>query len=115
MVNDSGIHFAHQDIPFGGVGTSGYSCVRGKYGFDNMSHIKPIVIKPNSLTWDKIDIRYPPMNAKKFKKMQGMKGFQGIRQHQIVKGLITVVLLIVILSVLACYSGKIRSTLSAKF
>jgi len=81
-----------------------------------MSHIKPIVIKPNSLKWDKVDVRYPPLTAAKYKQLHKMKGFQGLRQHQIARGIGVLLLAILVITLLACYNGKIRALIShAKF
>ena len=59
-INDTLIHFSSPCLPFGGVGNSGMSSYHGKWGFDNMSHLKPIVDQSNIF----IPFRYPPFNKK---------------------------------------------------
>ncbi len=59
--NDTIIHLAASNLPFGGRGTSGMGQYHGKYGFDTFSHQKGILKK--SLRMD-IALRYPPYNNK---------------------------------------------------
>lgn len=42
-VNDTLLHIAQDDLPFGGVGDSGMGTYHGQFGFDTFSKIKPIV------------------------------------------------------------------------
>ena len=63
-VNDTIIHLASNNLPFGGVGNSGIGNYHGKYGFDTFSHTKAIVDKK---TWLDLPMRYHPykkINAK---------------------------------------------------
>ena len=55
-INDTLVHFSSPYLPFGGVGNSGMSSYHGKWGFDNMSHLKPIVDQASLL----LTLRYPP-------------------------------------------------------
>lgn len=41
-INDTLIHVAVDDLPFGGVGPSGIGRYHGQDGFDNFSHLKPV-------------------------------------------------------------------------
>ncbi|QTD46307.1 coniferyl aldehyde dehydrogenase [Ottowia testudinis] len=41
-VNDTLLHFAQDDLPFGGVGASGMGAYHGQWGFDALSHLKPV-------------------------------------------------------------------------
>jgi coniferyl-aldehyde dehydrogenase len=41
-VNETLMHIAQDDLPFGGVGASGLGHYHGQYGFDTMSKLKPI-------------------------------------------------------------------------
>ena len=68
-VNDTIMHIATSNMPFGGVGNSGMGCYHGKYGFDTFSHKKSVLKK--SLAID-IKLRYPPYkdNAGILKKIQ---------------------------------------------
>lgn len=42
VVNDTLIHTALEDLPFGGVGASGQGAYHGKAGFETFSHLKPV-------------------------------------------------------------------------
>ncbi|WP_165749892.1 aldehyde dehydrogenase [Cellulophaga sp. Z1A5H] len=70
-INDTVIHIANKNLPFGGVGASGIGAYHGKTSFDTFSHSKAILKKG---TWLDIPLRYPPYKlsldfAKKLKKM----------------------------------------------
>ncbi len=56
-VNDTIIHLATSNMPFGGVGSSGMGGYHGKAGFDTFSHHKSIVDKK---TWLDLPMRYQP-------------------------------------------------------
>ena len=57
VVNDTIIHFAGDELPFGGVGGSGMGAYHGKASFDAFSHRKAVVLKP---FWMDLKVRYPP-------------------------------------------------------
>lgn len=56
-INDTIIHLATSNMPFGGVGESGMGCYHGKDGFLAFSHTRSIVDKK---TWLDLPIRYQP-------------------------------------------------------
>lgn len=56
VCNDCVVHFSSHYLPFGGVGKSGYSAYHGKYGFENLSHLKPVLDRKEML----LKLRYPP-------------------------------------------------------
>jgi aldehyde dehydrogenase (NAD+) len=56
-INDTIIHLATNEMPFGGVGESGMGGYHGKTGFDLFSHIKSVVDKK---TWIDLPMRYQP-------------------------------------------------------
>lgn len=58
-INDTVIHLANSETPFGGVGNSGMGSYHGKAGFDAFSHTKTIVRKYN---WIDMPMRYQPYN-----------------------------------------------------
>jgi len=60
-INDTVIHFANKNLPFGGVGHSGISAYHGKRSFDLFSHQKAIVRKAN---WLDLPFRYAPYKDK---------------------------------------------------
>ncbi len=41
-INDTLLHIAQDDLPFGGVGASGMGAYHGEYGFQTLSKMKPI-------------------------------------------------------------------------
>ncbi len=56
-INDVIVHFANENLPFGGVGESGMGAYHGKASFDTFTHYRSMIKKSN-----KIDIifRYAP-------------------------------------------------------
>ena len=56
-INDTLIHIATSEMPFGGFGESGMGCYHGKSGFDTFTHYKSIVDKK---TWIDLPVRYQP-------------------------------------------------------
>jgi acyl-CoA reductase-like NAD-dependent aldehyde dehydrogenase len=41
-INDTLLHFAQENLPFGGVGASGMGAYHGQAGFDRLSHLKGV-------------------------------------------------------------------------
>lgn len=60
-INDTLIHFANLNMPFGGVGHSGMGNYHGKYSFDTFTHFKSVTEKT---TLFDIPLRYPPYSSK---------------------------------------------------
>ena len=60
VMNDTIVHFTSPYLPFGGVGNSGIGSYHGKYGFDNMSHLKPVLDRKPQV----VSFRYPPFTAR---------------------------------------------------
>jgi aldehyde dehydrogenase (NAD+) len=60
--NDTVMHLAVPELPFGGVGDSGVGAYHGKATFDAFSHFKSFL---NKTTWFDADIRYPPFTDSK--------------------------------------------------
>lgn len=60
-LNDTIVHLAEANLPFGGVGNSGVGNYHGKYSFDCFSHKKAVLFKP---FWLDIPLRYPPYKNK---------------------------------------------------
>lgn len=60
-INDTLIHFANLNMPFGGVGHSGMGNYHGKYSFDTFTHSKSVTEKT---TLFDIPLRYPPYSSK---------------------------------------------------
>ena len=61
-INDTVIHLATTNMPFGGVGASGMGSYHGKAGFECFTHYRSIVDKK---TWLDIPLRYQPYSSVK--------------------------------------------------
>lgn len=61
-VNECALQFACEGIPFGGVGESGIGRYHGIYGFEEFSHMKPVLDRGWWPLWTDIVgfLRYPP-------------------------------------------------------
>ncbi|HOX81742.1 MAG TPA: aldehyde dehydrogenase family protein [Chryseolinea sp.] len=57
-INDSGIHFLHHGLPFGGVNNSGIGKSHGHFGFLAFSNEKPVLKQKRGLT--SVKAFYPP-------------------------------------------------------
>lgn len=71
VINDTIMHFANHNLPFGGVGESGMGSYHGHYGFDTFSHSKSVVTRYN---WLDIPLRYAPYKNK-VKRLRKLLGF----------------------------------------
>ena len=60
-VNDTIMHIAEKNLPFGGVGDSGMGTYHGKFGFSTFSREKPVMYRSN---WIDVPLRYPPFKNK---------------------------------------------------
>lgn len=60
-INDSGIHFLHHNLPFGGVNNSGIGKSHGHYGFLAFSNEKPVLKQKSGLT--SVRAFYPPYTS----------------------------------------------------
>lgn len=67
LINHVLMHVGNQNLPFGGVGPSGMGAYHGKTGFDNLSHLKPVMKKP---TFIDPPVAYPPYTASKMKQVR---------------------------------------------
>jgi len=56
-VNDTVSHLANSDLPFGGVGESGFGVYHGRAGFDAFSHAKSVFIRSTVI---RDGFRFPP-------------------------------------------------------
>lgn len=66
-INDTVIHLATSNMPFGGVGESGMGSYHGRVGFETFSHYRSIVDKK---TWMDLPIRYQKYTGLKEKMMR---------------------------------------------
>ena len=56
-INDTIMHIANENLPFGGVGNSGLGCYHGRESFNAFSHRRAVVTTP---TWLDLPFRYMP-------------------------------------------------------
>ncbi len=63
-VNETITHLINPEMPFGGVGASGFGAYHGKKTFDTFTHEKPVMIKSNRID---LPMRYPPNLNKNLK------------------------------------------------
>lgn len=67
-VNDTLLHIAHENLPFGGVGESGWGAYHGETGFQRFSHVKPVVVQS---PWALTHWFHPPYGGR-FDRLQAM-------------------------------------------
>lgn len=67
--NDCLLHYGNPNIPFGGLGTSGYGFGHGKFDFFTFTHARGVMSKPCRASTEFGGIRYMP-----FDKYGGMSG-----------------------------------------
>jgi coniferyl-aldehyde dehydrogenase len=60
-VNDTLMHIAHDNLPFGGVGDSGWGAYHGEQGFVRLSHQKSVLVQSR---WALGSLFYPPYGAR---------------------------------------------------
>lgn len=63
-INDTIMHIASHNMPFGGVGNSGMGSYHGKYSFDTFTHYKSIIKKSNLID---MPMRYHPYKESNYK------------------------------------------------
>ena len=64
-INDTLMHIANHNIPFGGVGNSGMNKYHGRESFEAFSNARAIT---NSPTWIDLPLKYPPFKYFKWVK-----------------------------------------------
>ena len=60
-INDTLMHIANNNLPFGGVGNSGMGLYHGKYGFEAFSNLRSIIKKSTLID---VPVRYAPYEDK---------------------------------------------------
>ena len=68
-VNDTLMHGGVTNLPFGGVGNSGFGNYHGQHSFDTFSHLKP-VMKRNQNLEGLVTARYPPYSNRNLSRMK---------------------------------------------
>lgn len=71
-INETIMHIANPNLPFGGVGQSGIGSYHGEAGFKTFSHYKSVVDKP---TWFDPSIRYSPHSSLEMKLVRWLMKF----------------------------------------
>ena len=67
-INDTLMHIAHENLPFGGVGESGWGSYHGEAGFLRLTMQKPVLVQSR---WARGDLFYPPY-GKRFDQVMGL-------------------------------------------
>jgi coniferyl-aldehyde dehydrogenase len=67
-VNDTLMHIAHENLPFGGIGASGWGSYHGEAGFLRLTMQKPVLVQSK---WARGDLFYPPY-GKRFDQVMGL-------------------------------------------
>jgi aldehyde dehydrogenase (NAD+) len=66
-INNTVLHLANPNLPFGGTGNSGMGNYHGKYGFNTFSHHKAIM---KSASWLDLRRKYPPFGPAVYKALR---------------------------------------------
>lgn len=61
--------FVVEELPFGGVGSSGMGAYHGKHSFETFSHAKSCLERGLNLGWLDQALRFPPMTPTKMKRL----------------------------------------------
>ena len=67
-INDTLMHIAHENLPFGGIGESGWGSYHGEAGFLRLTMQKPVLVQSK---WARGDLFYPPY-GKRFDQIMGL-------------------------------------------
>jgi acyl-CoA reductase-like NAD-dependent aldehyde dehydrogenase len=60
VVNDLIVGYLQNDLPFGGLGGSGYGAYHGREGLDAMSHLRPVMYQRPIFGRTGVQMLYPP-------------------------------------------------------
>ncbi len=71
-INETLLHFAQKNLPFGGIGQSGMGAYHGKVGFDIFSHLKPVY---HQSRYNSTALLYPPFQPQLLKTLNFIKRF----------------------------------------
>ena len=69
-VNDTMMFMTVDELPFGGVGSSGMGSYSGEYGFRTFSHMKAVMRRG---WWPDVALRYAPFTEKKFNLLRKLR------------------------------------------
>ncbi|CAD8095364.1 unnamed protein product [Paramecium primaurelia] len=91
--NDSLFHLLNPNLPFGGVGNSGYGAYHGITGFKSCCHAKPVFTK-STLNIYPFNIRYPPFTKHKLQTLSLFFKFAELPQRHVVNATLFVSFLV---------------------
>lgn len=97
VVNDVLVHLLNPDLPFGGVGASGYGKYHGHAGFKAFSNEKAVLVKPVIPA----DFLYPPYDKGKENLIKKAEWLLAGTQHQFVKRIILILIALWIIKLIA--------------
>jgi aldehyde dehydrogenase (NAD+) len=60
-INNTLVHLANADLPFGGVGNSGVGAYHGRFSFETFTRTKAVL---KTGTWLDPSVKYPPYQGK---------------------------------------------------
>lgn len=82
--NEVLFHMLNNDLPFGGVGLSGYGRYHGYEGFKAFSNPKSMLVK-NELNVFPFDQIYPPFTRSRQKMINKLQNLSALDKHQYLK------------------------------
>lgn len=71
-------------LPFGGVGNSGYSSLHGQIGFNNCSHLKPVLISDAKDAYPN-HVKFPPYTNSKVSLFEKVGKIANVYRGEILK------------------------------
>lgn len=105
VINDTLIQMTNLNLPFGGVGGSGYGRYHGKDGFLAFTNPKSIA-RISSMDSFPLNQRYPPYTDSKKSIMTKLLKFSAITYGQIGRGLLIFLLIVAIIVLLVIFVPK---------
>eukprot|EP00743_Colponemidia_sp_Colp-15_P000487 GILK01000550.1.p1 GENE.GILK01000550.1~~GILK01000550.1.p1 ORF type:complete len:538 (-),score=107.58 GILK01000550.1:84-1637(-) len=96
-INETVFQVLNHDLPFGGVGQSGYSAYHGKFSFDTLSHLKAVMDKATINSYP-FSARYPPYTPHKQSLMRFLVNTLQFPQRKAVWGIILTILVVALFS-----------------
>ena len=83
MVNDTIYQILNTDLPFGGVGNSGYGRYHGIAGFQTFSNMKSVLVKP-ALDIFPFNMVFPPYTEDRKKLIVTILDAGVVTQNQVI-------------------------------
>ena len=108
VVNDVMVQSASLDLPFGGVGASGMGRYHGRYGFEQLSHIRAVMERSE---WADAAVRYPPSSLTNLALYRSAMGVYRVTQDHVVSA---VKLAVPVVSACAAYQWGWLDTLRSR-